>query len=39
MLHGLGADSQSWGFQVPLLVQSGYRVVTLDLPVLAGQTR
>lgn len=32
MLHGLGADSQSWGFQVPLLVQSGYRVVTLDLP-------
>jgi 3-oxoadipate enol-lactonase len=32
LLHGLGADSQSWGFQVPALISNGVRPIILDIP-------
>lgn len=32
LLHGLGANSNSWLMQIPQLVQSGYRVVAPDAP-------
>lgn len=32
LLHGLGADSRSWGFQFPVLVSNGYRPIAPDLP-------
>lgn len=30
LLHGLGANSDSWAFQVPALVEAGFRVLTID---------
>ena len=30
LLHGLGATSESWAFQVPVLVTHGYRVLVPD---------
>ena len=32
LLHGLGADSTSWGYQVPLLSEAGFRPIVPDLP-------
>lgn len=32
LLHGLGADGRSWGFQTPALVNAGYRPIAPDLP-------
>ena len=32
LLHGLGADSTSWGYQVPLLSEFGLRPIVPDLP-------
>lgn len=32
LLHGLGANAQSWFLQIPVLVDAGYRVIAPDLP-------
>ncbi len=32
LLHGLGADSTSWGYQIPLLVGMKMRPISVDLP-------
>ncbi len=32
LLHGLGADSRSWEFQIQALVSNGYRPIVPDLP-------
>ncbi|HWQ03915.1 MAG TPA: alpha/beta hydrolase [Longilinea sp.] len=32
LLHGLGADGRSWGFQTTTLVNAGYRPIAPDLP-------
>jgi pimeloyl-ACP methyl ester carboxylesterase len=32
LLHGLGASGDSWGLQMPALIQAGYRPVAPDLP-------
>jgi len=32
LLHGLGSDSSSWYYQVPVLTQAGFHPVALDLP-------
>jgi 3-oxoadipate enol-lactonase len=32
LLHGLGTDSTSWGFQVPALLAKGVRPIILDIP-------
>ncbi len=32
LLHGLGADSESWGLQIPALVEAGMRPLAVDLP-------
>jgi 3-oxoadipate enol-lactonase len=32
LLHGLGADSESWFFQFPVLVEAGFRPLAVDLP-------
>ena len=32
LLHGLGADSTSWGYQIPLLSEAGFRPIVPDLP-------
>jgi 3-oxoadipate enol-lactonase len=32
LLHGLGADSESWMWQMTALANAGYRPVVLDLP-------
>lgn len=32
LLHGLGADGSSWGYQVPALIQAGMRPVLPDIP-------
>ena len=32
LLHGLGTDSASWGFQVPALRAKGVRPIILDIP-------
>lgn len=32
LLHGLGADSESWGYQFPALIQAGLRPIAPDLP-------
>ncbi len=31
LLHGLGANSQSWALQIPVLTGSGFRVIAPDL--------
>lgn len=31
LLHGLGANSDSWQLQIPTLVQAGYRILAPDL--------
>ena len=30
LLHGLGANGESWGYQIPALVEAGYRVLAPD---------
>jgi len=32
LLHGLGADSTSWGYQIPVLMGANMRPISLDLP-------
>jgi 3-oxoadipate enol-lactonase len=32
LLHGLGADANSWALQVPALVEAGYRPLAVDTP-------
>lgn len=32
LLHGLGADSESWFFQLDALAQAGFRPIAADLP-------
>jgi pimeloyl-ACP methyl ester carboxylesterase len=32
LLHGLGADSSSWGYQIPALCEAGLRPIAPDLP-------
>lgn len=32
LLHGLGVDGSSWGYQFPALVEAGYRVIAVDMP-------
>ncbi len=32
LLHGLGANAESWYLQIPALVDAGYRVLAPDLP-------
>lgn len=32
LLHGLGASAESWYLQIPVLLESGYRVLAPDLP-------
>jgi pimeloyl-ACP methyl ester carboxylesterase len=32
LLHGLGAEADSWGLQIPALVKGGYRPIAPDLP-------
>jgi len=32
LLHGLGANAESWYFQIPALLDAGYRVIAPDLP-------
>lgn len=32
LLHGLGADGSSWGYQFPALVEAGFRAVAVDMP-------
>lgn len=32
LLHGLGADGRSWGYQFPALVEAGFRPIAPDLP-------
>lgn len=31
LLHGLGANSQSWQLQIPFFTEAGYRIITPDL--------
>lgn len=32
LLHGLGVDGSSWGYQIPELCQEGFRPIAPDLP-------
>lgn len=32
LLHGLGADGSSWGYQIPALCEAGFRPIAPDLP-------
>ncbi len=32
LLHGLGADGSSWSYQLPALIEAGYRPLAPDLP-------
>ena len=32
LLHGLGADGSSWGYQIPVLCEAGLRPIAPDLP-------
>ncbi len=32
LLHGLGADGSSWGYQIPTLCEAGIRPIAPDLP-------
>jgi 3-oxoadipate enol-lactonase len=32
LLHGLGTDATSWGYQMPALVQMGLRPIAIDIP-------
>ncbi len=32
LIHGLGSDSTSWEFQVPPLIEAGYRPISIDVP-------
>lgn len=38
LLHGLGANSQSWLFQTPALHQEGYRTIAPDAPGFGKST-
>lgn len=43
LLHGLGADGSSWGYQIPALCEAGLRPIAPDLPgfgkTIPGQGR
>lgn len=32
LLHGLGVDGGSWGYQIPALCEAGYRPIAPDIP-------
>lgn len=32
LLHGLGADGSSWGYQIPFLCEAGFRPIAPDMP-------
>lgn len=32
LLHGLGSDHSSWGFQMKVLAEHGYRPIAIDIP-------
>ena len=32
LLHGLGIDATSWGYQIPVMVQRGLRPIAIDIP-------
>jgi len=38
LLHGLGATAESWSFQFPALVESGFRVLAVDMRGFGGST-
>ncbi len=38
LLHGLGANAESWYLQIPVLVEAGYRVLAPDLPGFGKST-
>lgn len=38
LLHGLGADAESWHFQYPVLIQAGFRPLAPDLPGFGRST-
>jgi 3-oxoadipate enol-lactonase len=39
LLHGLGADKESWPWQLTTLTQAGYRPLALDLPGFGASPR
>ncbi|MCX7976813.1 MAG: alpha/beta hydrolase, partial [Bellilinea sp.] len=38
LLHGLGANAESWYLQIPVLAEAGYRVIAPDLPGFGKST-
>jgi 3-oxoadipate enol-lactonase len=38
LLHGLGVTGRSWRFQIPVLVQAGFRVLAPDMPGFGRST-
>lgn len=38
LLHGLGATAVSWSFQLPALVESGFRALAVDMRGFGGST-
>lgn len=32
LIHGLGSDSSSWQFQIPQLIEAGFRPISIDVP-------
>lgn len=38
LLHGLGADGSSWGYQFPAMVTAGMRVLAVDMPGFGKST-
>lgn len=38
LLHGLGANAESWYLQIPALAEAGYRVIAPDLPGFGKST-
>jgi 3-oxoadipate enol-lactonase len=38
LLHGLGVTGESWGLQIPALVQAGFRVLSPDVRGFGGST-
>ena len=38
LLHGLGATGESWGFQIPALVESGFSVIAPDARGFGGSS-
>lgn len=38
LLHGLGVDGSSWGYQIPVLCEKGLRPIAPDLPGFGAST-